>query len=178
MKTIITDLPKRESYRRGKYSVEIGYPWLALGAILTLETIVVPEFNILEFGCGGSTVFFSRRAKSVLSLETDRGWFLKLKEQGLENVTLIHGNQDSFLSILETLNDNYFDLVLVDPSSAIPDRSILTKASIPKLKKGGYLVLDNYTKYGLSDVKLRRWKILTFDELKYSGRGTRICVKP
>lgn len=178
MKTIITDLPKRESWRRGKYSIEIGYPWLSLGAIMALETIVKPEFNILEIGCGGSTVFFSRRAKSVLSLETDRNWFIKLKEQGLENVTLVHGNQESFLWLLETLNDNYFDLVLVDPGPDIQDRSVLAKASLSKIKNGGCLVLDNYNKYGLRNFRLRRWKTLTFDELKYGGRGTKIYVKP
>ena len=65
-------------------------PWLGYRAVKRLDELIEPDWRILEFGSGMSTIWFARRCAFVLSLETDDRWFANvrahLERAGLENV--------------------------------------------------------------------------------------------
>src|SRR5208283_402812 len=52
-----------------KTPLELGVPWFSQSAIDFLESYVKPSMRVFEYGSGGSTIFFARRAKSVDSIE-------------------------------------------------------------------------------------------------------------
>ena len=179
MKTIITQIPSHRALIRGQGALEIGYPWLPFGAIIALERIVNKNFNVLEFGSGGSTIFWAKNCKNVKSFETDSHWFIKVKERvsQFRNVEIILGNQKQILKRLEKEPDNHYDIVLVDSYPKHTERIILANTAVPKVKTGGWLIIDNYLKFGMENFSYPKSEIYTFDEIEYSGRGTRVCKK-
>ena len=174
MKTIVTDIPDYKTFLRGEKTVEIGYPWLTFGAIMALEKILddsLGTFSILESGCGGSTVFFAKRCKQILSIEHDIKWVLHAMEK-LERLKIFNfiPTDPETLSHLEGL----FDMVLVDGGANWKERQKLLDLLYLRVKKGGWLIIDNYehVKFDYTG-----WDVYTFDMFRYSGRGTKLCKK-
>ena len=179
MRTIIRQLPKRRDFLLGRYTLEIGYPWLTYGAIMSLEQIVTPASNVLEFGAGGSTVFFSRRCCSVKTYESDREWADKTLAAlpVPSNVTLLYSNIHQTLAAIKKEPLDYYDIVLVDSGPKYAYRRAVLDAASPLVKLGGYLVLDNYEQRHLLSYTYKGYDVYTFDDLRYGGRGTKICRK-
>lgn len=145
-------------------------PWITFDAIQYLQERVQPSHRIFEFGGGGSTLFFLRRCKELVTVEHDAKWFLQLK-QLVADKQLVNWagrlvepergdlqeppdasnpdhyssggtkgvNYKNYASSIDAYPDEYFDIVLVDGRS----RPACLKHAVPKLKKGGLLVLDN-----------------------------------
>ena len=179
MKTILNDIPNREALLSEAGALKIGFPGLAPGAIMALESIVNKKMKVLEFGSGGSTIFWAKNCKNVKSFETDSHWFIKVKERvsQFRNVEIILGNQKQILKRLEKEPDNHYDIVLVDSYPKHTERIILANTAVPKVKTGGWLIIDNYLKFGMENFSYPKSEIYTFDEIEYSGRGTRVCKK-
>ncbi len=180
MKTIITELPEREDFIHGRNSIQIGYPWLTPGSILALELLIKPEFNVLELGTGGSTIFWAKRCKSVKSLETKAQYIDYVKpsvELCYPNVTLHCGTMQELLAIINELPDESYELVLADSCPVDTVRLTMANAVAPKVKKGHWLVIDNYNEWGMENFDYKAWNVYTYDDYNWSGRGTRICQK-
>ena len=180
METIITSIPSRAAFFKGKGSLEIGYPWLSFGAIIALESMVSKDSKVLEFGSGGSTVFWADSCKNVRSYETNPGWYELAKKRltGYKNTELKLANEKETLDAIDKEPYNYYDFVLIDSYPKDIQRLLLAQAVIPKIKINGFMILDNYMKFGMQDFKYPpKWEIYTFDEFGYSGKGTRICKK-
>lgn len=177
MDTIISKIPERKGFLKGEQTLEIGYPWLSFGAILFLEEIVNKTQKVLEFGSGGSTVFFARNCGSIKSFETNKEWFKKVEEKvkDTENAQIYCSSKNDIYNLLEQEIDNSYDIVLVDSYPKDVERIVLANMALSKVKHGGYLIVDNYLKFGMEDFKYPDSEIFTFDQLRYSGKGTRIC---
>jgi predicted O-methyltransferase YrrM len=122
------------------------WPWLTKDAILILNQLLNQDDIGLEFGSGRSTVWFAQKINHLTSIEHDNFWFSKIKEK-LENdnliskveYNLVKPTQLDYLKILEKIENESMDFVLID--GLFRDRACLN--SIPKLKKGGILIIDN-----------------------------------
>lgn len=119
-------------------------PWLVEGAIdlLSYLTFLDPEMKIFETGAGGSTLWFARRAKYVVTLEHSKKWFNKVEEAlkagKFGNVNLIW-DPDYPKRGIPVPEKEVYDIMLIDGRGRV--QSILT--GHPALKPGGYLILDN-----------------------------------
>lgn len=122
-----------------------------------------PALDILEWGCGGSTVFFPRFLSECgidftwTSIEHNREWFNRVTEAlNGDNRVMVHlveysGDQESLLGIdmndyvdLPARLDRRYDLILVDGRKR---RRCLFEAS-KLLKPGGVVFLhDAHRKY-------------------------------
>ena len=75
--------------RRGKTPER---PWIVPAAVGWLRRRIRSDWAVLELGSGRSTVWFARRAGSVLSFEDNEYWYPRtqerLAEAGLANVDL------------------------------------------------------------------------------------------
>jgi len=136
-------------------------PFLTDASVKFIEKRIDKSHNILEFGSGGSTVFFARRARKVISFESggyiirkrklvrSLEWYTrvmkKLKKNKIDNVELylLQGYPDSatlYSRLFDSLKDEYFHWVLIDGAN----RKLCLDRSRDKLISGGFMVIDNY----------------------------------
>jgi precorrin-6B methylase 2 len=119
---------------------------------------------VFEYGSGSSTVYWARRAARVVSVEHDEEWYHRvedlLKRRSLTNCTYIlrmpvplsagapasarsaampDRDFSSYVHAIDAYPDQSFDLVVVDGRARID----CLYRSIPKVRPGGCLVLDN-----------------------------------
>jgi predicted O-methyltransferase YrrM len=128
-------------------SVAFGYrrevPWISYRAQRFLGRLIQPNWRILEFGAGMSTVWFAKHSSFVFSVESDAAWYGRVKRMleldGLTNVHLEHRQRecDAYSGIPDTQSD--FDMALIDGDCR--DRCL--RASLSTVKAGGYVYLDN-----------------------------------
>lgn len=138
-------IPKKE---------RIGMPWLTESAIMCLEKILRPDLCVLETGMGESTIYFRQKCEMVISIEHDEAWYNKITERLLKPsfFTLFRADRP-YNNIIDALPNNSFAIILIDGR----DRVKCIQSSIPKLKSGGWLIVDNsereYYKPGIDLMK-------------------------
>ena len=178
---------KWHRYNNGKSnSVSEQIPWLCFSAISHLEKLVKPSMQVFEYGSGGSTLYWSQRVASLVSIEHDKVWGELMKKEIINKKIQ---NVDFFL--IEPSHDPLFnekqferpgDYISADPSYTgknfenyvkkiedYPDNSfhvIIVDGrarpscilhSMQKLEKKGYLVVDNTErKYYLKPFELEK----------------------
>ncbi|NMB53626.1 MAG: hypothetical protein GYA15_02900 [Leptolinea sp.] len=134
-------------------------PWLTPRAITYLEKALKSDFCGLEYGSGRSTTWFAQRVKSLVSVEHNPDWFNLVKadivQKGISNIEYHQFAKpdvaQNFQEILESeyvqitgmIAENSLDFALVDGVA----RSACMLHSIPLLKPGGLLILDDANHY-------------------------------
>jgi predicted O-methyltransferase YrrM len=165
---------------------------MAPKAIEFLDKVIESQFQILEWGSGGSTAWFAKRAKLVTSVESNREWFERvshnLKSNHIHNVdyrlievdetlneeqSLKKGQIPPYVSIVHAYPENHFDMVIVDGAH----RNICIHQAPKYIKPGGYLVLDNsnwmsHEKWGIP----KNWHVVSHDDVGVSC--TTVWQKP
>lgn len=146
-------------------------PWLTPTSIEFFKEYLDGSQIGCEFGSGASTIFFSSRSKKIVSIEHYKPWFDKVnagleknssdvvdyrfieKQEptdprssievfpDVEGIDKYDFRKDyvNYFNALSNDPDEYFDFIIVDGRA----RPECVFASIPKLKKGGLMVLDN-----------------------------------
>ncbi len=135
-----------ESLLRAWFGFRPALPWIPYPAIRHLESLVRDSWKVLEFGSGMSTIWFARRCGFVHSIETEPYWYrmvaAMIQQRRLTNVRLefreAHLDPSGYAD-LSAYEDQYFDFCVVD--GLFRDQAIRT--SLKKIKRGGYLFLDN-----------------------------------
>ena len=143
---------------------------------MALEEIVTPELDVLEFGAGGSTIFFSRNCRAVKTLDLDPVWVKKVEDAlpKPSNAILLCKNQEETIEFIKQEPPDTYDIILVDNGSYMCRKLILDVVT-PLLKVGGYLILDNYTqRFIRTFIPPKGWDTYTFDDIRYHGTGTKI----
>lgn len=121
--------------------------WLPETAIDLIEHYLegIPPTKIFEFGSGTSTKWLAKMSKIVYSVEHDLKYYDKLYNEltatagsSEDNIDLIF-HEAPYNKVIERYEDEKFDLILVDGRN----RQACIRSAIPKLKSGGWLVLDN-----------------------------------
>jgi predicted O-methyltransferase YrrM len=123
-------------------------PWIVPAAVGWLGRRMRRNWRVLELGSGRSTVWLARRSESVLAFEDNEHWLERarglLASDGIANVDLRSLPIDRFVSELEALEDEAFDLVVVDfLESPAADRVEAVRVGRSKVRPGGYLLLDD-----------------------------------
>jgi len=139
-------------------------------AIRWLNAYLRPHMDLFEYGAGGSTMFFAKRVRAVVSIESDPSWHdlvaRALRDAGISNCDLrlfpaeplpsdgvAGGPQgdpyvaqeavgyrfEAYVRSIDEYPDRSFDLVSVDGYA----RPACILHAIPKVRPGGYLLLDN-----------------------------------
>jgi len=168
--------------RSGEHLLECGIPWVTKQALWYLWLKLTPQTRVLEFGSGGSSIWFALYCEEIFTFETNREWFDKLQNEiikrGIKNLNskYICSNTQEDVKVCDKLVP--FDILLVDGE----DRESALKHGLQYLKAGGLLVLDNYFSYF---PQLQRqvpnwyeWQPRFFYDPDWSGEGTAIFIKP
>jgi len=163
MKTIIPD-----EYWTGKDLLESECPWLVPEAIAKLDEIDMSEMDVLEFGAGGSTIFFARRAKSVTSLEISEEWFKKI----MDEITNKRLNNVHLCSQIDDIDINkHYGIILIDSSG---DRKEILNLVQHLYNDQTIIVIDNYAEYNMI---VYGAKVELYDDPNWNGKGTMIIRK-
>jgi len=111
--------------------IERQLPWFSWGAIAWLERWLRPQHRVLEFGAGGSTLFFAARTAEVVAVERDPVWRARVAARAGDRVRLC-----------EAAPETPADLVVVDgPDWA--ERPAQFRWAQRHLRPGGVVVLDD-----------------------------------
>jgi SAM-dependent methyltransferase len=165
---VITDLVFHPQYisrclahnvLKDRTPLDLEIPWFSYAAIDFLESFLRPEMEVFEYGSGGSTLFFSRRVRSVLSVEDNPAWYelvtTRLKEKSVTNAKLrlcpfdfknpIGFEKSEYLSALP---EQKFDVLVIDGSEEWTQvRPICFQKAEAHVKPGGVIVVDDSWRY-------------------------------
>jgi predicted O-methyltransferase YrrM len=130
-----------------------GAPNLSTGAIRFLDHWLRKTDVVLEYGAGRSTAWFAGRVGRIVSVEDQRAWYARVLEAtaGFGNVQihLIEGDENKvpgcrvsweYVKKAEDFAPETFDCILNDGYA----RSQVGPLLLPRLKKGGILVWDDW----------------------------------
>jgi len=173
-------------------------PWMADSAVRFITKTCRPDFRVFEFGSGASTLFFSARVKEVCSVEHNPDWFQTLKAElesrEIKNVVVAlqpgqaieaghnagppdnpfqyssifdaykNVNFKAYAASIDVWPEESFDIIVVDGRA----RPSCMAHAWPRLKKGGFLILDNSDRphYQLQTAEIDR---LAVEKHKFFG---------
>jgi len=148
-------------------------PWIVPAAIGWLGRRIRSDWSVLELGSGRSTVWFARRAGSVISLEDNEYWYPRTRERldgaGFTNVDLRLREVETFPTEVASLPDAGFDLVVMDFLEAPQVTRIdCLGPAMKKVRAGGYLLLDDSDRPGYAQAfaLLDGWRLRSFAGIK------------
>jgi hypothetical protein len=148
-------------------------PWLGYRAIRHLEGLLEPDWKMLEYGSGMSTMWFAKHCHTVVSVEDNELWYLKVKktleEHGVTNVEYKYKDAHEY-HILDEYTDGYFDFVLIDGA----ERDKCARSALPKIREGGYVYLDNTDKRNRDDIRIAEETLL--NAVKHKGEQIKYFV--
>jgi hypothetical protein len=184
----LSEFPVYYRYNQSiKQPADVGLPWISHGALVHLQNFIKPEMKVLEFGCGGSTLFFARHASQVISVEDDPGWFEIMTEKtksfpgvmirhfpvdpvyvggefasNMAEIASTHSYQ-SYVFGASDIEEGSMDILVIDGRARVG----CLRHNLSKLKRDGIVLFDNTDriayKKGIEEL-LSDW--LRFD---YSG---------
>lgn len=132
------------SYKEGRAVDPSGkaLPWFTYPAIDFLRQFDYSDKTVFEWGAGQSTLFWSARAKRVVSVEHDAKWLSYLSRHVTPNCELIYSDIEnaSYINKIEAYPDG-FDVIVIDGSDfgRLPGSMLAPKY----LREGGFVILDN-----------------------------------
>ena len=189
----------RQSLRSDANPIADRRPWMTFPAIDALKLKLKERSRVFEYGAGGSTLFFLDLGVELISVDHDSAWleqvskkidggagqrwqkYLAVPEPDPDATNKAFDDPDGYVSqdaslsgftlenyvqAIDRFSDDYFDVVVVDGRA----RPSCAKHARPKVKPGGWLVLDNaerdYYWWIGSDLTKAGWK-----EIKYQAPG-------
>ena len=136
-------------------------PWYSYPAIDFFSKKDFSNKNLLEWGGGQSTIWWSSRAKSIVTLEDNKNWYTYLSNS-IPNNCSVHLISNKLNDADEHIKDKKFDLIVVDGL----DRFKCATKSIELLNEGGAIILDDSESY---DSILEHFKKKGFYRVDFFG---------
>lgn len=125
------------------FGYRFAKPWIAYDSINIIKRHLNKASRVLEFGSGMSTIWYSKYAGYVCSIDNFRPWFdavsIKINRLKIDNIKYRFAkDKESYISFMHD-DEHGFDLIMIDGSY----RSDCLAQACNKLKPGGILYLDN-----------------------------------
>lgn len=115
-------------------------PWSSFSYVEFIRKRLNKDMDVFEFGCGNSTLFYSKFVNKIFAVEHDKRWYDVINKKIPENVVL-------YLKSLET--GEYFDylcelkrkfhIIVIDGRERIK----CVKYSVRYLHNNGVIILDD-----------------------------------
>jgi len=179
------------SFKSSIFSELKPMPWMNYEAVANIQGFVKPGHEVFEYGSGSSTRYWISMGCKVVSVEHDKDFFQKMQGVLTDkcDYKLIEPEPDltinaksyeipesykssdfdghsfeSYVKAIDIYPDNHFDVVVIDGRA----RPSCIKHAVPKIKRGGVLVLDNSDR----DYYLKNTQSLLDGWSKKTYRGT------
>jgi len=153
-----------QSLKRSHNALDDEWPWVTFGAFRWLEQHLRADMSVFEYGSGGSTVYFAKHVRRVVSVEHNGDWYERVSQRLAEcgathceyrlirpepieyppgytsDASAYRGlSFFNYVKAIDEYADDRFDLIVVDGRS----RCACVRHAIARVKAGGYLILDN-----------------------------------
>jgi hypothetical protein len=134
-------------------------PWFTYPAIDFLEPRVKRSWNVLEWGCGQSTLWWAARVNHVISIEHDAAWHASIAGDAPANATIeLIENPSAYVDAPA----GPFDAIVIDGE----DRNACARVAVQRVKLDGIIVFDNSDRKmyrdGMVFLRDSGWKRLDF----------------
>jgi predicted O-methyltransferase YrrM len=116
-----------------------------------MDAYLQPHMKVFEWGGGGSSVWFSKRASKVVTIEHQHDWAEALIALGRLNMVVleipaVYPDFEAYAAGID--NKGLFDLILIDGADGydlgyVGSRIACAKRAIDHVKPGGVIVIDN-----------------------------------
>ncbi|MCX7049579.1 MAG: SAM-dependent methyltransferase [Candidatus Sumerlaeota bacterium] len=117
-------------------------PWYTYPAIEFLDKLNLSDKTIFEYGSGFSTLYWAKRAKSVITIEDDKVWFDKISPQVPPN-TAIHliTDMDRYAAAPRQTPGpgGKYDVIVIDGK----ERYSCAQVAVSCVNDDGFIILDN-----------------------------------
>lgn len=134
-------------------------PWYTYSAIEFLNQIDFSQKKIFEYGSGFSSIYWAKRAKSVVSVDDNREWFEKISRKKLKNQNIyLKSNKSEYINSVGSFKKT-FDVIIIDGNY----RKECAKKAIKVLRKGGFIILDNSDWFSNTAKSLRESGLIQVD---------------
>lgn len=141
-------------------------PWMNYNVISFLEQRLNRQMTLFEYGSGYSTQYYAKHVLEVTSVEHDREWYDKIKNELPDNTKLIFQELDyngDYCRAISHTQRNY-DVAVVDGR----DRVRCTVNAVAALSERGVVILDDAHREKYSEA-VARMASLGFKELSFEG---------
>ena len=126
-------------------------PWFTYPAIEYLEQLDLSHKSIFEWGSGNSSLYFAKRCRSIISIESDKNWYEYVSQELLPNQKVIFTNEVNFVDAIDKLNMKY-DVIIIDSLL----RYECALKAVHYLNRGGLIILDNSDWHPSTSTLLRK----------------------
>lgn len=140
-------------------------PWYTFPAIEYFRQWDCTGWNVFEYGCGNSSLFWAGRGARVSSVEHDAQWHERMLQRvdPARQRLLLRQDRESYAAAIRECGEA-FDMVVVDGVW----RNECAAQALPRLKPGGLVLLDNADWYTDVAATLRE---RGFFQVDFSGFG-------
>ena len=134
-------------------------PWITYPAIEFLKQLDLSDKTVFEYGCGGSTVFWSRAAKQVDSVEHVEEFYREVLPTLPANCNLtLEIHPEKYIHAVGRRGEPY-DIIVIDGHSRVRCSTVAPKY----LKPGGFIILDNSDWFWEASANLRDADLIEVD---------------
>jgi hypothetical protein len=136
-------------------------PWFTYPAVDFLRQLDYSTKRVFEYGSGMSTLFWDKRAASVVAVETSEEWLTAVRDQASARCALIlsTADADEYANQIQAYGD--FDVIVIDGPG--PTRPVCCRQAVRHLAPGGIVILDNSDLWPASAAILRDADLIQVD---------------
>lgn len=117
-------------------------PWITYPAIDFLSQFDFSKASVFEWGSGFSTLWWSRRCLSIVTVETNAAWVPYITPLLPDNVVILTPpfEREAEATVIDETN-SFFDVIVVDNHG--PFRWRCAERAADHLAAGGIIIVDN-----------------------------------
>ena len=132
-------------------------PWYTYPAIEYLSQFDYGDKKVFEYGCGNSSLFWAKRAKSVMSIEDNLQWFDKWQKEFAEsNLTIKWRDEGKIYEDAIFEENEKYDVIIIDGKR----RAECAEMAVQAISENGIIILDDSDRINTSDEYVNAVKAL------------------
>lgn len=139
----LTEFGWFQSFQKKESIDKNGKPlaWCTYSFLYFIEPRLKNYFQIFEYGCGNSTIWYANKVKSIKSVEHDSDWLNKIKHKMPSNSVIVYRNleYDGDYSKEIGIDGTKYHIAIIDGR----DRNNSMLNALNHLTHDGVIVFDN-----------------------------------
>lgn len=144
-------------------------PWYTYPAIEYFNNIDFSDKVIFEFVSGNSSIYWSKKAKKVISIEHNKKWYAKVKSISMSNQEILYREDSIEYESSLSEQDSKFDVIIIDGIRRIECSKMIKNFLHMESSEGCMVILDNADWYKETSKYLK--ETLDFIEIDFHGFG-------